>query len=233
MTAHLYWDEVWRTDSGRADWSRPHPWVVEEATRLRALGAKDALDLGCGIGRHALFFAEEGFVSTGIDRAPAALEAAGADSAERSLQVTLDVGDFTELPYPDGSFDYVLAFNVVYHGDEVSLARTLAEVRRVLRPGGIYQCTMLSKRNGEYGKGDEVSPNTFCQPGAPDDKVHPHMYVDAADLLRLHEGFQLISALDAEHSKPGSFHWHCVFQTPAAPVAGTNHTHFAQRAGTQ
>ncbi|KJY46042.1 MULTISPECIES: class I SAM-dependent methyltransferase [unclassified Streptomyces] len=232
MTAHLYWDEVWRTDSGRTgDWSRPHPWVVDEAARLQKLGAVDVLDLGCGVGRHALWFAEAGFTSSGTDASEAAVRAARDESVKRGVQVGLEVGDFGELPYADDSFDYVLAFNVVYHNDEAGLGKVLDEVRRVLRPGGIYQSTMLSKRNGEYGRGNEVSPNTFRQPGATDDKVHPHMYVDAADLLRLHAGFRLLSATDAEHAKPGSFHWHCVFELPGEDVAGTNHGLFAQRAG--
>ncbi|MGW4687680.1 methyltransferase domain-containing protein [Streptomyces sp. HUAS TT3] len=231
MTAHLYWDEVWRTDSGRADWSRPHPWVVDEAARLQELGAKDVLDLGCGVGRHALYFAEAGFATSGTDASEAAVRAAREEGDRRGAELALDVGDFTELPYADDSFDYVLAFNVVYHNDEAGLAKVLDEVRRVLRPGGIYQSTMLSKRNGEYGRGNEVSPNTFCQPEATDDKVHPHMYVDAADLLRLHEGFRLLSATDAEHARPGSFHWHCVFELPGQDVAGTRHGHYAQRAG--
>ncbi|MFI1149822.1 class I SAM-dependent methyltransferase [Streptomyces sp. NPDC020817] len=232
MTAHLYWDEVWRTDSGRTgDWSRPHPWVVDEAARLRKLGAQDVLDLGCGVGRHALWFAEAGFASSGTDASEAAIHAAREESEKRGVRVALDIGDFGRLPYADDSFDYVLAFNVVYHNDEAGLGRVLEEVRRVLRPGGIYQSTMLSKRNGEYGHGIEVSPNTFRRPEATDDKVHPHLYVDAADLLRLHPGFRLLGATDAEHARPGSFHWHCVFESAGEDVAGTHHGRFAQRAG--
>ncbi|MFF9025190.1 class I SAM-dependent methyltransferase [Streptomyces eurythermus] len=212
MTAHVYWDAVWRTDEGRDDWSRPHPWVADTVGPLRARGGRDMLDLGCGIGRHALHFAAEGFTAHGIDRSPAAIEHARRENTRRGLTARFDTGDFTELPYADDSFDLVLAFNVVYHADEDGLGRALAEIRRVLRPGGIYQSTMLSKRNTEYGKGIEVSRNTFRQPDASDDKVHPHLYTDAADLVRLHEGFQLLSATDAEHA-PGSWHWHCLFET--------------------
>ncbi|WAZ21818.1 class I SAM-dependent methyltransferase [Streptomyces cinnabarinus] len=212
MTAHVYWDAVWRTDEGRADWSRPHPWVADTVPHLRERGVREVLDLGCGVGRHALFLAAEGFTARGVDASPAALDHAREEAGRRGLDAAFDTADFTELPYADASFDYVLAFNVVYHADEEGLRRALKEVRRVLRPGGRYQCTMLSKRNGEYGKGDEVSPNTFRQPEAADDKVHPHLYTDAADLVRLHEGFELISAFDAEHGKPGSQHWHCLFE---------------------
>ncbi|MFJ4655853.1 class I SAM-dependent methyltransferase [Nocardia sp. NPDC088792] len=215
MTAHLYWDKVWRTDNGRADWSQPHPWVVDEADRLRARGLEDILDLGCGIGRHALFFAQQGFASTGIDRSPTAIATAETAARELGVELALQVGDFTTLPYPADSFDYVLAFNVVYHADETGLATVLSEIRRVLRPSGIYQCTMLSKRNREYGRGNEISPNTFVQPDATDDKIHPHLYTNIADIVRLHNGFQLLSADDSEHSTPGSFHWHCRFELTA------------------
>ncbi len=220
MTAHLYWDRMWRTDEGRADWSKPHPWVAEVAGRLRGQGVRDVVDLGCGVGRHALHLAAEGFAVRAIDRSDAAVAFARDEAAKRELPVKVDIADVTYLPYPTADVDYVLAFNVVYHADEDGLGRALSEVRRVLRPGGYYQTTMLSKRNAQYGRGIEVTANTFVQPDAEDDKVHPHLYVDAGDLVRLHRGFQLLSAFDAEQSAPGSYHWHCLFQkgeTATAP----------------
>jgi SAM-dependent methyltransferase len=220
MTAHVYWDRMWRTDEGRGDWSKPHPWVTDTIGLLRRQGVRDVLDVGCGIGRHALFLAGEGFRVLGTDLSDTAAAFVRGEAAKRGLEVTVDIADFTSLPYPAGSVDFVLAFNVVYHADEQGVDRALAEIRRVLRPGGCYQSTMLSKRNAQYGRGVEVSPNTFVQPDATDDKVHPHLYVDAGDLVRLHRGFQLLSAFDAEQAAPGSFHWHCLFQfgATATPV---------------
>ena len=170
------------------------------------------LDVGCAIGRHTIFLAGEGFASHGVDKSPSAVAFARDAATQRGVTAAFALGDASHLPYAGDSFEFVLAFNVVYHTDEEGLKRSLAEVRRVLRPGSIYQATMLSKRNRGYGLGVEVSPNTFCQPEAGDDKVHPHLYVDAADLVRLHQGFDLISATDAEQARPGSFHWHCQFE---------------------
>jgi tellurite methyltransferase len=118
----------------------------------------------------------------------------------------------TEQTGPDDFFDYVLAFNVVYHGTELTLCRTLAEIRRILRPGGLYQGTMLSKRNVEYGRGEEISPNTFVQPNGAGDKCHPHLYADARDLVRLHAQFDLISAHDRDQTGAGEHHWYCLFE---------------------
>ena len=37
----------------------------------------------------------------------------------------------TELPFKDGSFEHVLSWNVIYHGDEVVLRKTIAEIRAI------------------------------------------------------------------------------------------------------
>lgn len=220
MTAYTYWDQVWRTEDGRADWSVPNPWVVSSVPWLRARGVREVVDVGCGTGRHALYLAEQGFAVRALDRSESAVSFVRAEAERRGLPVTVATGDFTDLPYPDVVADLVLAFNVVYHTDEPGLRRAAAEVARVLRPGGVYQCTLLSKRNGQHGLGEEISPNTFVQPDARDDKVHPHLYLDAADLVRLHTGFELESAFDAEHTNPGSYHWHCRFESGATPIPG-------------
>ncbi len=212
MTAHVFWDRVWRTPAKSSEWSAADPWVAESVGQLRDRGARATLDIGCGIGRHCVLLAREGFASHGVDRGSAGVTATRDAAREQGVHVAVVVGDMAALPYQSASFDFVLAFNVNYHTDEDGLRQTLAEVRRVLRPGGLYQCTMLSKRNREFGRGIEVSANTFCQPGATDDKVHPHLYTNAQDLVRLHDGFDLRSAFDAEQSTARSFHWYCQFE---------------------
>src|SRR3546814_1748958 len=86
----------------------------------------------------------------------------------------------TELPYADASFDYVLSLNVIYHGDAGVVGRAVAEIYRVLKPGGLFHGTLLSKRNRNYGLGREIAPDTFVIDGADGDKGHPHCYGDAA-----------------------------------------------------
>ena len=120
----------------------------------------------------------------------------------------------TELPFDDEAFDYVLSFNVLYHGDPEIVRTAVAEIRRVLKPGGIFQGTMLSKRNAGYGLGTEVAPDTFVRDPGDEmddaDKVHPHFYCDAAGLVALYDGFELLSLRDQLHKSPGSWHWHLV-----------------------
>jgi hypothetical protein len=54
QTAVEAWDQRWATSEGRDDWLEPHPAVVAILPELHPRGARRVLDLGCGVGRHAL-----------------------------------------------------------------------------------------------------------------------------------------------------------------------------------
>ena len=75
-TAVEAWDKRWATEEGRADWFDPHPAVVARLPELTARGARRALDLGCGVGRHALLLAEHGLEVEALDGSPAGLAVA-------------------------------------------------------------------------------------------------------------------------------------------------------------
>jgi SAM-dependent methyltransferase len=86
------------------------------------------LDVGCGTGANLILLSKYG-EAEGVDVSEDAL----AFCRERGLdKVRLGAGE--ELPYDDGTFDLVTAFDVVEHMDD-DLAG-LTEMRRVLRPGG-------------------------------------------------------------------------------------------------
>lgn len=208
-TAHHSWDKRWRTSEGRADWLTPEPDVVEWAGRARERGALTALDLGCGVGRHALMLAAMGFETSALDGSESGLAHLAREAETNGLTVATRHGLMTELPYADASFDYVLSFNVIYHGDRTIVERAIAEIRRVLKPCGIYQGTMLSKRDRTRLQGVEVAADTFVWEGESD-KDHPHFYCSAGELVGLFHGFELISLLDKVHSRPQSWHWHLV-----------------------
>jgi tellurite methyltransferase len=203
------WDRRWQDEQGRAEWLEPEAEVVATAGKLHAAGARVALDIGCGIGRHALALAGLGYRVTAIDGSESGLAFGAADAARRGLNVDFRQAPMTMLPLPDGSCDYVLAWNVIYHGNRAVVDRCVQEIARVLKPGGTYQGTMLSKRNRRYGLGREVSADTFVI-DAESDKAHPHFYCDARTLVEIFSGFEILSLADREHRQAGSFHWHLV-----------------------
>jgi SAM-dependent methyltransferase len=215
-TAHLAWDQRWATPERHNEWATPEPDVRAVAERLAREAPDGArprvLDLGCGIGRHALLFARLGFHTAATDLAEAGLGELRRIADAEGLSIEAHVAPMTKLPFPDGCFDHVLSFNVIYHGDGQVVRAAIAEIRRVLRPGGTYQGTMLSKRNAGYGLGTAVAPDTYVREEDmaehDADKVHPHFYCNARDLIGLFEGFELLRLEDQRHEKPGSWHWH-------------------------
>jgi len=174
-TAHRYWNEEWRKADGSSKWAQAEEEVLTHAATLPK-GAR-VLDLGAGIGRHALALARMGCKVQALDAAVESTRVIGLAARAEGLEIGVQQGSMTELPYPDGSFDHVLSWNVIYHGDETVLRATLAEVARVLRPGGTFMATMLSARRipVEQAKapGREISRNTWVFDGEGD-KVHPH-----------------------------------------------------------
>jgi ubiquinone/menaquinone biosynthesis C-methylase UbiE len=95
------------------------------------------LDVGCGPGSITLGLAAAvapGYVA-GVDLALVQVEAARAAAEEAGAAVDVAVADAYSLPFPDGTFDAAFAHTVLFHLREPVAA--LAEMRRVLRPGGV------------------------------------------------------------------------------------------------
>lgn len=86
------------------------------------------LDVACGAGLAVELAAARGATCAGIDASPRLIEVA----RDRSPQADLRVGDMHAMPWEDGSFDVVTSFRGIWG----TTPRALAEVHRVLAPGG-------------------------------------------------------------------------------------------------
>jgi SAM-dependent methyltransferase len=123
--------DIWLGEAdGWAAWARQGDDGFSEFRNLLPAPGRATLDLGCGEGRFARALAADGHHVTGVDVSPELVELArGADP-----DGTYHVADAEELPFADGSFDLVVAFNVLSCvGD---LGRAADEAARVLAPGG-------------------------------------------------------------------------------------------------
>ena len=100
------------------------------------LEGKDVLEIGCGSGVHARLLAATGARLTAIDLTPTAVEMTRRRLELNGLEGTVLEADAEALPLPDASFDFAWSWGVIHHSADT--ARVVAEVARVLRPGGRF-----------------------------------------------------------------------------------------------
>lgn len=91
------------------------------------------LEYGCGTGSLALDLARSGSDVVGIDISPVALARARKRARRAKVSATFVEMDAQSLDFPDRSFDLVSGSGILHH---LELAPAVAEIRRVLRPGG-------------------------------------------------------------------------------------------------
>ena len=198
------WDELFKREEFR--WREPYHGVVRFAQLLKEKGARRVLDLGCGAGRHLVYLAKEGFEAYGTDISETGLEHARRWLSEEGLAAELVRADMTQIPYPDGFFDAAISTFVVHHGSLEDMRRTLGEIHRVLRPGGLALITFKSKHSFRYGKGRDIEPNTFIIPDTGEDAGVPHHYSDREELEELLQNFTIREINHMERIFEGGYH---------------------------
>jgi len=105
------------------------------------------LDLGTGSGYAVRALRERGVDRAyGLDGAPEMTR--NARSYTEDANIGFVVGDFGSLPFATDSVDHVFSMEAFYYSDDP--AETLAEIRRVLRPGGTFYCAVNYYEENTY-----------------------------------------------------------------------------------
>jgi SAM-dependent methyltransferase len=105
----------------------------------REYAGKRILDISCGYGRNLGLLLDLGFEVHATEVSPEVV----AKTGSQFPQVQMRVGRNGRLPYEDGTFDFLLACNTCYYLEpRLTFADNLAEIARVLRPGGSFVGSM-------------------------------------------------------------------------------------------
>ena len=147
--------------------TEPVPLVVELLPTLRRRTPGIALDLGCGTGRHCVYLARNKFDVIGVDTSETALRMANRwVRKERLSSVTFVRGTIASLPFGKNRFDAVIGISVIHHAMKKDILKTIAEIYRTLKKGGIFFANLISVKDPRYGTGQQVEKNTFRIPEA-------------------------------------------------------------------
>ena len=107
-------------------------WKARLVARIDASSRPRVLDLACGTGDLAVAASRSGSRVVGLDITHRMVQLAAAKPASRA--VSFVTGDMMALPFPDGAFDVITTGYGLRNVPD--LAGALAEMHRVLRPGG-------------------------------------------------------------------------------------------------
>ena len=190
MSVSKAWDWSKETDSL---WRRPSEESYAVMQRWKDEGVKRVLDLGCGLGRHAVYFAKQGFDVSACDLSREAVASLQTWAEAEGLPVRAAQADMTALPYADGAFDAVFAYHVISHTDTAGIRKIIGEIARVLRPGGELYATLCSKETWSFRDAGypRLDANTIVKTDDGPEKDVPHFYATLDELFDLFHAFEI------------------------------------------
>ena len=110
------------------------------------------IDLGCGIGNYALYFARKGFEVTGIDISPSAVKMAKENAKKNGVKcsfLTVDVlGDLNDV---QETFDFAYDWEMLHHIFPEDRKKYVENVYRILNPKGKYLSVCFSEKDLQFG----------------------------------------------------------------------------------
>ena len=141
-------------------------------------GLGRALDLGCGNGRHTELLAEHGADAIGVDVSRGLLSAAATRQREHGFAAALVQGDAATLPFADATVDQIVYVATLHHlRPEATRRQSLAELGRLLRPGGLALVSAWSTAHDRFDA--ETSFDTTVEwtlPGGETVDRYYHIY---------------------------------------------------------
>jgi len=186
------------------------------------LEGKRILDCGAGGPIPPLaVFAEQGMDTVGIDINAEALQKARTFANSKDLPIKFLSADMRNLPFPDSSFDYVYEQYAMCHLAPHDVQVAVAEMRRVLRPGGMLLFGVISRDSWPKSSfGEEREPGWFVRGDKSRDAAHSMLSDANADALAagmepIHKQ-KIIRYTDAEQVTEEQ--WSDLYEEAPAPV---------------
>lgn len=221
MSISKGWNWKLVKDDPTCVWKNPSVESYYLVNRWRTEDKFDFLDLGCGIGRHAILFGKNGFNVNCFDISEDAITKTREwAESENMNHFDYKIGDMLELPYEDTSMDCILCRNVISHSDTEGVKKVISEIRRVLRPQGECYLTLGSKETWGFKQTDWplIDENTRLRMEEGPEWRTPHFYADYELCKELFKDFEIIfinhieDFYESEGKTYSSWHYHLLIR---------------------
>lgn len=168
------WNEVYRARDGPPwDIGRPQPAFMTLVKNREMVQPSIVLDVGCGTGENAIFFAQNKFTVSGLDLAREAIDQARSKAKERNVNIDFRVGDALALNFKASSFDYVTDSGLFHTFNDAQRPLFRDEIARILKTGGIYFMMCFSEKEPtNWGGPRRVSKEEIDETFSPRFKIN-------------------------------------------------------------
>ncbi len=139
-------DQFWTASKFRYKYHYHLPPLFDEIAESHPGGK--LLEIGCGMGSDTAEWAKRGLAVTAIDLTEPALECTKLRFKLCGLRANFILGNAESLEFPDNTFDIVYSFGVLHHSPDTG--KTIEEVRRVLKKGGLTLIMLYHRRSLNY-----------------------------------------------------------------------------------
>lgn len=175
-------------------WHTPEPICYYLINRWKMQNKTAFLDIGCGLGRHSFFFAENGFKVNAFDLSDYAVCEVEKNIKKFNFDINLFKGDIIDLKLPTESIDCMLAFMSLNHTDTQGFKKTLNDINRILKKEGEIFFTIPAKNSRLFTENvEKLDKNSVVFKDEGPEKGIPHFFANESNLKGILSDFEIIN----------------------------------------
>lgn len=153
--------------------------------------SKEILDCGAGGSNPTLaMFQREGYKTKGVEYSDKQVVKSYTFCKSNNINLNITKGDMRKMEFEDDSISFAYSYNSIFHMYKDDIKLSILEVKRVLKPEGLFYLNLLSIEDCGFGDGVEIRKGEFIQRECDD--VVIHSYFEDEELENDLEGFIII-----------------------------------------
>lgn len=153
--------------------------------------SRSILDCGAGGIQPPLgLFHSFQYETAGIEFSDQQIQRAAEFEKKENINLNIRKGDMRELPFSDHSFSFVYSYNSVFHMPKSDIKKSINEMKRVARPGGLLYVNLLTENDTGFGTGEKVGHGEYLQEEHGGQVIHS--YFSTEEQKKLFDGENVI-----------------------------------------